>query len=78
VVPAASRGLGFAVLQLLVTGGGAFGPLIVGIVSDRSGSLLAGMYVLVLPMVAGGLLTLRARKSFERDARKVMEEAARD
>jgi MFS family permease len=77
VVPPASRGLGFAVLQLLVTGGGAFGSLIVGIVSDRFGSLLAGMYVLVLPMVAGGLLTLRARKSFERDARKVMEEASR-
>ncbi|RVX40787.1 sugar phosphate permease [Nonomuraea polychroma] len=76
VVPAASRGLGFAVLQLLTTGGGAFGSLIVGIASDRLGSLLAGMYILVLPMVAGGLLTLRARASFERDARKVMEEAA--
>ncbi|MEQ4722986.1 MFS transporter [Nonomuraea sp. B19D2] len=77
VVPAASRGLGFAVLQLLTTGGGAFGSLVVGIASDRFGSLLAGMYILVPPMIAGGLLTLRARTSFERDARKVMEEAAR-
>jgi MFS-type transporter involved in bile tolerance (Atg22 family) len=77
VVPAASRGLGFAVLQVLITGGGAFGSLVVGIASDRLGSLLAGMYILVIPMVAGGLLTLRARASFERDARKVMEEAAR-
>ncbi|PZG03967.1 MFS transporter, partial [Nonomuraea aridisoli] len=75
VVPAAARGLGFAVLQLLITGGGAFGSLVVGIASDRLGSLLAGMYVLVIPMVAGGLLTLRARASFERDAREVMDEA---
>jgi MFS family permease len=77
VVPAASRGLGFAVLQLLTTGGGAFGSLVVGIASDRLGSLVAGMYILVIPMIAGGLLTLRARTSFERDARKVMEEAQR-
>ncbi|TMR96315.1 MFS transporter [Nonomuraea basaltis] len=77
VVPAASRGLGFAVLQLITTGGGAFGSLVVGIASDRFGSLLAGMYILVIPMVAGGLLTLGARASFERDARKVLE-AARD
>ncbi|MFG2004867.1 MFS transporter [Spirillospora sp. NPDC048911] len=76
VVPAASRGLGFAVLQLLITGGSAFGSLVVGIASDQLGSLLAGMYVLVIPTVAGGLLTLRARTSFERDARKVMDEAA--
>ncbi|MFI6738566.1 MFS transporter [Nonomuraea sp. NPDC050451] len=77
VVPAASRGLGFAVLQLLTTGGGAFGSLVVGIASDRFGSLLAGMYILVPPMIAGGLLTLRARTSYERDARKVMRDAAR-
>ncbi|WP_188190089.1 MFS transporter [Nonomuraea sp. SYSU D8015] len=76
-VPAASRGLGFAILQLLITGGGAFGSLVVGIASDRLGSLLAGMYILVVPAVAGGLLTLGARASFERDARKVMEGAAR-
>ncbi|MFI0450099.1 hypothetical protein [Actinomadura sp. 6N118] len=54
-------------------GGGALGSLVVGIASGRLGSLLAGMYVLVIPMVAGGLLTLRARASFERDAHKVME-----
>ncbi|MFB4270652.1 MFS transporter [Nonomuraea sp. GTA35] len=77
VVSAASRGLGFAVLQLLLTAGSAFGSLVVGIVSDQSGSLLTGMYVLVLPMAVGGLLTLGARASFERDARKVMEAAGR-
>ncbi|MER5997845.1 MFS transporter [Nonomuraea angiospora] len=77
VVPATSRGLGFAVLQLLTTGGSAFGSLVVGIASDQFGSLRVGMYILVLPMIAGGLLTLRARTSFEHDARKVMREAAR-
>lgn len=64
VVSAASRGLGFAVLQLLITGGGAFGSLVVGIASDRLGSLLAGMYILVIPTVAGGLLSARARPEF--------------
>ncbi|TYB57800.1 MFS transporter [Nonomuraea sp. PA05] len=77
VVPAASRGLGFAVLQLLLTFGTAFGSLVVGIASDQFGSLLSGMYVLVVPMAIGGLLTLGARASFERDARKVMEAAGR-
>ncbi|MGW0803507.1 MFS transporter [Nonomuraea sp. NPDC002799] len=77
VVPAAARGLGFAVLQLLITAGAAFGSLVVGIASDQLGSLLGGMYILVLPMVVGGLVTLGARASFERDSRKVMEAAAR-
>ncbi|GAA3642646.1 MFS transporter [Nonomuraea antimicrobica] len=77
VVPAASRGIGFAVMQLLLTFGTAFGSLVVGIASDQLGSLSAGMYILVIPMVLGGLLTLGARGSFERDAAKVMEEARR-
>ncbi|WP_043640281.1 MFS transporter [Nonomuraea candida] len=77
VVPAAARGLGFAVLQLLLTFGAAFGSLVVGIASDAFGSLLSGMYILVIPMVVGGLLTLGARASFERDARKVMDDARR-
>lgn len=75
VVGAGTRGLGFAVLQVFTTVGGAFGSLIVGIGSDRFGSLLAGMYVLIVPMVIGGLLTLGARASFERDAQRVLDEA---
>ncbi|MEV0383145.1 MFS transporter [Nonomuraea sp. NPDC050643] len=77
VVPASSRGLGFAILQLLITAGGAFGSLVVGIASDQLGSLLSGMFILIIPMVVGGLLTLGARASFERDARKVLEDAGR-
>ncbi|MFI7610650.1 MFS transporter [Nonomuraea terrae] len=75
VVSASARGLGFAVLQLLITAGGAFGSLVVGIASDQLGSLVGGMYILVVPMVIGGLVTLGARASFERDARKVMDDA---
>ncbi|MDA0638573.1 MFS transporter [Nonomuraea sp. MCN248] len=75
VVPASARGLGFAVLQLLMAGFGAFGSLIVGIVSQYSGSLVTGMYALIPVMVVGGLLTLGARASFERDARKVLDAA---
>ncbi|MFI6296912.1 MFS transporter [Nonomuraea sp. NPDC050790] len=75
VVGAGSRGLGFAVLQVFTTAGGAFGSLIVGIFSDRLGSLVGGMYVLIVPMVLGGLITLGARGSFERDAKKVLDEA---
>ncbi|WP_049568793.1 MFS transporter [Nonomuraea sp. SBT364] len=77
VVPASARGLGFAALQLLITGCGAFGSLIVGIASDQLGSLVGGMYILIVPMVIGGLITLGARGSFERDATKVLD-AARD
>ncbi|MGJ6962856.1 MFS transporter [Streptosporangium sp. G11] len=75
VIGAASRGLGFAVLQVLITAGAAFGPLIVGIASDSSGSLISAMYVLIVPMVVGGLLTLSARGFFESDARRVLEAA---
>ncbi|MEU7858502.1 MFS transporter [Nonomuraea sp. NPDC049141] len=75
VVGADSRGLGFAVLQLLITAGAAFGPLLVGISSDRSGSLVTAMYVLIVPMVLGGLLCLAARGFFERDAQRVLDAA---
>lgn len=75
VVGANARGRGFAVLQLLTTAGGAFGSLIVGRVSESSGSLTLGMYALIAPMVVGGLITLAARGSFERDAAKVLANA---
>lgn len=77
VIGAASRGLGFAVLQVLITAGAAFGPLVVGIASDGTGSLISAMYVLIVPMVIGGLLTLSARGFFESDARRVLEAARR-
>lgn len=77
VISAASRGLGFAVLQVLITAGAAFGPLVVGIASDGTGSLISAMYVLIVPMAIGGLVTLSARGFFESDARRVLEAARR-
>lgn len=75
VVGARSRGVGFAVLQFLLTIGGAFGPLIVGITSDATGSLLIAMYALIVPMIAGGLVVLASRGHYEREAARVLEQA---
>lgn len=75
VLIASTRGLGFAVLQVSLAAGAAFGPLIVGVASDRTGSLVSAMYVLIVPMVLGGLITLAARGSFERDAQRALEAA---
>ncbi|TYB68951.1 MFS transporter [Nonomuraea sp. PA05] len=75
VVGAGSRGVGFAVLQFLLTIGAAFGPLIVGMASDASGSLLVAMYALIVPMVVGGLVVLASRGSYEREAARVLDEA---
>jgi predicted MFS family arabinose efflux permease len=68
VVGASRRGVGFAVAQLLAGLGGALGPLVIGVVSDQTGSLRTGMFIVLVPMLAGGLLTLAARRSFDRDA----------
>ncbi|NUS04119.1 MAG: MFS transporter, partial [Nonomuraea sp.] len=75
VVGARSRGVGFAVLQLLLTVGLAFGPLIVGMTSDATGSLLLAMYALIVPMIIGGLVVLASRGSYEREAARVLDEA---
>ncbi|MGW0804697.1 MFS transporter [Nonomuraea sp. NPDC002799] len=75
VVAARSRGLGFAVLQLLLTIGVAFGPLIVGLTSDATGSLLLAMYALIVPMILGGLVVLGSRGPYEREAARVLADA---
>ncbi|GAA4956960.1 MFS family permease [Nonomuraea thailandensis] len=75
VVGAGSRGVGFAVLQFLLTVGAAFGPLIVGMTSDATGSLLVAMYALIVPMVLGGLVVLTSRGSYEREAARVLDDA---
>ncbi|MFC5820647.1 MFS transporter [Nonomuraea harbinensis] len=75
VVAARSRGVGFAVLQLLLTIGVAFGPLIIGMTSDAAGSLLMAMYALIVPMILGGLVVLAARAPYEREAARVLDDA---
>ncbi|MEU0555031.1 MFS transporter [Dactylosporangium sp. NPDC006015] len=72
VVPAHRRGLGFAVLNAVVTLGGAAGPFLVGAASDAlggggSGSLRGAFTVLLLPLGLGAWIILRARRTFDAD-----------
>lgn len=75
VLLATSRGIGFSMLQFLVAGAGAWSPLIVGAISDATGSLLVGMYALVAPGALSGVLVLMARRHFDDDAGKVLDAA---
>ncbi|MBB4933153.1 MFS family permease [Lipingzhangella halophila] len=73
VVAANSRGIGFAVLNFLVVGGGALGPVVVGAISDAyGGSLLTGMYALLPAMLVAGLFVLFGRPHFDREAKSVI------
>lgn len=67
VLRAADRGMGFAALQLLLTLGGAAGPGLVGATSDITGSLRAGLWALVSPMLAGAVWAMRGRRAYEHD-----------
>ncbi|WP_372734691.1 MFS transporter [Nocardioides sp.] len=68
VVPAARRGMGFALLQFMLSFAGASGPLIIGLVSDLSGTLRVGMAML-LPALVGTLILLpNAAKHYDEDA----------
>jgi MFS family permease len=75
VIPARDRGVGFAVLQVAATVGLAAGPLLVGVVSDATGSLLAGLAWLVPLMLVGGVASLAARTLVARDADAVLAAA---
>ncbi|MEV0585384.1 MFS transporter [Nonomuraea sp. NPDC050310] len=72
VVPAARRGLGFALSQFVVSLAGAFGPLLVGAASEATGSLRVAYALLAVPLVLGALLTLRGRSSLEADRRAAL------
>ena len=72
------RGLGFTLLQIGTAMGSSFGPLMVGWVSDRTGSLQGSFYVLVIPVALAGLLVLGGRKTYEDDAAQVLEDSLAD
>ncbi len=59
VVPNDRRGASFALLQFTTGIGGAFGPLLIGIASDVTGSLRLGLSSLVVPLVIGSVMVLR-------------------
>jgi MFS family permease len=67
VLPAATRGTGFALFTFLLTLGSALGPLIVGGVSDATGSLGIALAVSALPTIPGAFVVLRARSSIAAD-----------
>lgn len=89
VLPAESRGTGFAIAQFLITIVGATGALFVGVTSDfvitqigegvtdaaQATGLRFGISALIVPLTVGALLILRARSSYESDAARVLEEA---
>jgi MFS family permease len=78
VVIASARGIGFSLLQFVVAASGAWGPMLVGVVSDRTGSLHTAMYALGIPGVFCALLVLSARTTYDEDAQFVLDEALRE
>ncbi len=74
VVPAARRGLGFAVLQGLITLGGALGPWLIGEASDATGSLRWAYAVVIAPLVIGSLIVLAAWRTYDADAAAALNE----
>ncbi|GAB4059215.1 MFS transporter [Catellatospora paridis] len=68
VVAASRRGLGFAVLQSVITLGGALGPWLIGEASDATGSLRLAYAVVIAPLVIGSLIVLRAWRGYDADA----------
>lgn len=68
VVPSANRGMGFALLQFLTTLGGAFGPLLVGLMSDILGSISLAMLCLLPPLFISILILGRVRSTYDADA----------
>lgn len=82
VTPPESRGVGasaFALTAALL--GPAAAPLVVGLLSDWTGSLVTAFYIVFPPVILGLLLLLRARHTINDDAAailtKMMEEQQR-
>jgi MFS family permease len=75
VLPASRRGTGYAVLGFLLTLGGALGPLVIGGISELSGSLQLAMLLAVLPALPGSLVVLLGRSTFAADAQAARRSA---
>jgi MFS family permease len=78
VLPARIRGTGFALFTFLITLGSALGPLIVGGVSDATGSLGLALGVCVLPTLPGALVVAGARATVADDAAVARASASPD
>jgi MFS family permease len=78
VLPARIRGTGFALFTFLITIGGALGPLVVGGVSEATGSLGLALGICVLPTLPGAFVVARARATAAGDAKAARARAATD
>jgi len=73
VVPAESRGVGASAMALTTAlFGNALAPVLVGWISDLTGSLVAAFYIVFPPVIVGLLLLLRARHTLDDDARAII------
>jgi len=73
VVPPESRGVGASAMALTTSiFGQAMAPVLVGWISDTTGSLVAAFYIVFPPVIFGLLLLLRARHTLEDDARAIV------
>jgi MFS family permease len=68
VLPVSRRGIGFALFTFLVTLASALGPLLVGVVSDLTGSLRTALIAGALPCIPGAFVLARARTTYPADA----------
>jgi MFS family permease len=68
VLPARRRGTGFAMFGFVLTLGSAAGPLVIGAVSQASGSLRWAMVAAVVPALPGALVIRRGGRTFAPDA----------
>jgi MFS family permease len=62
LLPPDRRGIGYAMFTFVIAAGGALGPLLVGILSDVTGSLQLAFVLGFLPVLPGGLLVVRAHR----------------
>lgn len=73
VVPPESRGVGASAVALTTSVfGQALAPVLVGMVSTATGSLVTAFYVVFPPVIAGLLLLLRARHTLAEDAQAII------
>lgn len=73
VVPPESRGVGASAMALTTSiFGQAMAPVLVGWISDTTGSLVTAFYIVFPPVIFGLLLLLRARHTLEDDARAIL------
>ena len=68
VLPPRRRGTGFAAFTFVLVAGSALGPLLVGALSDATGSLRLALAAAALPAIPGAFVVRRAAHTIDADA----------